>query len=68
MNEELLQESIWELGEALIERRDLGPLMKIMKKGSLVPGSEEVLVVCLSILRGRVEVDDPIVNEHIEVS
>jgi hypothetical protein len=40
MNEELLQESIWELGEALIERRDLG----------------------------RVEVDDPIVNEHIEVS
>lgn len=63
-----VEDAVWELGDALVEERDFGPMIELMAKTRSTAGSEEVLGVCFSMLLSRVEVDDPIVNEHIEVS
>jgi len=62
----MLEHAIWELGDSLIEKRDLGPMMDLITESRDTEGFESVLSICFAILRGRVEADDPIVNEHIE--
>ena len=57
------------LGDELVEQRNFAPMIDLMAKARANSGesAEEMLAVCLQVLVSRVNEDDPIINEHIEV-
>jgi hypothetical protein len=64
---DLVQQAVWQLGDELVEQRNFAPMIELMSKSQATAGSDEMLAVCLQVLSSRVETDDPIINEHIEV-
>ena len=58
---------MWQLGVELVAQRNFAPMIELMAKTRSAGSSEELLAMCLQVLVDRVEEDDPIINEHLEV-